>query len=97
MVVGVLKMTLGIEGAYSLKEKRGVVRRVLSRLKNRFDVAAAEVGDLDLYNRATLGVVAVSNDASLVNSVLDQVVDATESIGAGMADLLDTQLEILHL
>jgi hypothetical protein len=97
MVVGVLQVTLGIEGAYSLKDKRGVVRRVVKRVQNRFDVSAAEVDAHELFNRAVIGFSTVSNDAALVNSVLDQVIDAIESIGAGMADVLDTRLEILHV
>lgn len=96
MVVGVLEITLGIPGAFSLKEKRGVVRKVVNRLQNRFNVAVAEVGQNDIQNRAVIGVSVVSNDAAVANSVLDKVLDATESIGAGMADVLDTRLELIN-
>jgi len=97
VVVGVLRITLGIEGAYSLKDKRGVIRRLNDRVRNKFNVAIAEVDDHDTFNRATLGVVAVANDGPFVNSVLDKVVDHVERMGAGRADVIDTHLEILHV
>lgn len=97
MVVGVLRITLGIEGAYSLKDKRGVVRRLNDRVRNKFNVAVAEVDDHDTFNRAVIGVVAVANEGPFVNSVLDKVLDHMERMGAGQADVLDTALELIHV
>ncbi len=54
----------------SLKAKRGYVRPVLAALR-KLDVAAAEVGALDRYGRAELGVAAVAADAAHVGAVLD--------------------------
>ncbi|MEM1023287.1 MAG: DUF503 domain-containing protein [Myxococcota bacterium] len=96
MVVGVLEITLGIPGAFSLKEKRSVVRKVVNRLQNNFKASVAEVEQNETFNRAVIGVSVVSNDAGVANSVLDKVLDATERIGAGMADVLDTRLELIH-
>ena len=96
MVVGVLRVTVGIEGAYSLKDKRGVVRRLTDRVRNKFNVAVAEVDEHDTFNRAVIGVSCVANDGPFVNSVLDKVIDAFERIGAGEADILDTELELIH-
>ncbi len=96
MVVGVLRVTLGIEGAYSLKDKRGVVRRINDRLRNKFNVSVAEVDGHDTYNRAIIGISVVANEGPFVNSVLDKVLDAVERIGAGQADVLDTSLELVH-
>jgi hypothetical protein len=96
MVVGVLRVTFGIEGAYSLKDKRGVIRRLTDRVRNKFNVAVAEVGEHDTFNRAVIGVSCVANDGPFVNSVLDKVLDAFERIGVGEADILDTELELIH-
>ena len=74
MVVGVLRLTLYIHGASSLKDKRQVVRKVTDRLRSRFNVSVAEVGDNDIWQRAVIGIVAVSNDRSFVNEVLDKCV-----------------------
>lgn len=54
----------------SLKAKRGYVRPILAALR-RFDVAAAEVGGLDLHGRAEIGVATVAADATHVTTVLD--------------------------
>lgn len=60
MVVGVVRVELRIHGAASLKDRRAVVRRIRDRLRARHNVSVAEVGDQDVWQRATLGVAAVS-------------------------------------
>lgn len=97
MVVGVLQVTVAIEGAYTLKEKRSVVRKLVDRVRNRFSVAVAEIELHELYNRAVIGISTVGNDRAVVNSVLDKVLDAVADIGIGMAEIVDSQLEILNV
>lgn len=95
MVVGVGTVDLYLPEAHGLKDKRGVVRRVLERTRNRFPVSAAEVDSLDLHQKATLGFAVVSNDARLADSILNQVLDYIE--GLHLAQVTRTDLEILHL
>ncbi|MGT2463085.1 DUF503 domain-containing protein [Sinomonas atrocyanea] len=57
----------------SLKEKRSVVRPIVAELRRRFDVSAAEVGDMDLHRRARIGVGIVSADRAHAVEVLDAV------------------------
>ena len=95
MVVGVLQITLDIPSAFSLKDKRKVVKSLVERTRHRFNVAVAEVGDHELYNRARIGMTAVANDRSLVNGILDKALDALESAAAGRADVIDSQLELM--
>ncbi len=78
MFVGVLQVELGIPAAFSLKEKRSVVKGVLNRLRREHLVAAAEVGDLDVWNRAGLGIAFVSNDRRHAESHLQKVLNALE-------------------
>ena len=96
MVVGVLQVTLDIPSAFSLKEKRKVVKSLVERTRHRFNVAVAEVDDHDLYNRAKIGMSAVANEGTVVNSILDKALDALESAAAGRADVIDTQLELIN-
>jgi len=93
MFVGILQVDLEIVGARSLKEKRHVVKSVLDRLRASFNVATAEVDDLDKYQRATLGFSAVSNDSGHVRGRLQQVVNHLKNHPA--ARLIDHQLEVL--
>ena len=95
MIVGAALIELHVHGAHSLKEKRGVVRSVLQRIRNRFNVSAAEVGGQDTWQRAVLGVVTVGHDAKGVRSVLDRVVAFAE--GVGLAEVTNSDVEVLHL
>jgi uncharacterized protein YlxP (DUF503 family) len=90
MVVGVLRLTLYIQGASSLKDKRQVVRKVVDRLRSRFNVAVAEVGDNDVWQRALIGIAAVANDRSFVNEVLDKCARDAGNI----AEILNREMEI---
>jgi len=68
---GTLSLDLLLGDVHSLKEKRAVVRPIVAELRRRFSVAAAEVGDLDLYRRAEIGVAVVAADARQCGEVLD--------------------------
>jgi len=79
MVVGVLRLTFHIPHARSLKDKRRVVRKFRDRVRARFDVSIAEVEAQDKLQRAVFGVCVVSSDASVCDSVLEQVARAAET------------------
>lgn len=95
MIVGAALIELHVHGAHSLKEKRGVVRSVLQRIRNRFNVSAAEVDGQDTWQRAVLGVVTVGHDAREIRSVLGRVVAFAE--GVGLAEVTNSDVEVLHL
>jgi uncharacterized protein YlxP (DUF503 family) len=92
MIVGVARLSLSIPGARSLKEKRHALRRVIDRLKAHHNVAVAEVADNDLWQRAKIGVVTVSNDHAFVGQVLDKVI---RDVGTSdVVELLGREVEI---
>jgi uncharacterized protein len=95
VIVGVLRLTFHIPHARSLKEKRSVVRRFRDRVRSRFDVSIAEVGDQDLHQRAVFGVAVVSSDASVCDSVLEQV--AREAAVQPEAVLTDRTTELVPM
>ena len=74
MNVGVCKLSLRLPENQSLKGKRRVVSSLCSKVRNKFNVAIAEVGDNETWQLATLGVTCVSNNSRHVDEVLDQVV-----------------------
>ncbi len=78
MFVGACQITLHIATSASLKDKRQVVRSVLQRLRNQFDVAAAEVDTQDTWQIATIGISCVSNDAQHAQNILDKAVRYVE-------------------
>lgn len=71
MVVGTLRLDLLLGDVSSLKQKRSVVRPVISELRRKFAVAAAETGDQELYRRAEIGVTCVAADHAHCREVLD--------------------------
>jgi len=95
MHVGVLRLTFHVPHARSLKDKRSVVRKFRDRVRARFDVSIAEVGAQDKLQLAVFGVSVVSGDASVCDSVLEQVarVAATQED----AILTDRATEILNV
>src|SRR5205085_2656676 len=78
--------------ARSLKDKRHALKRIVDRVRARYNVSIAEVGDNDAWQRALVGVTAVANDRSFVNEVLDKVVRDVESLG--VADLVGREMEL---
>lgn len=95
MVIGTCRIVLSLPGNDSLKGKRKVVRRILDRLRHRYNVAIAEVDELDAHRRAVLGLAVVSNDARHVSSMLDTLTSAIA--GASEALIVDRRMEILNV
>lgn len=75
MVVGSLEVRLRIREARSLKDKRQVVKSILDRLRNSFNVSAAEIDALDKHQLAVLGFAMVSNEAYHVRTELEKIVE----------------------
>jgi uncharacterized protein YlxP (DUF503 family) len=75
MVIGSLHLELHVPTAHSLKDKRSVVKSILQRLRNEFNVSTAEVGQQDRWQIAELGVVCVSSDGHYAREQLEAVVN----------------------
>ena len=95
MVVGVCQISLSLPGVTSLKAKRSIVRKVLDRTANRFNVSVAEVGQQDAHRQATLGFAVVSGDRRHANSMLDSIASFVE--GSADAVVLDRSTELVSL
>jgi hypothetical protein len=95
MVVGVCQISLSLPGVTSLKAKRSIVRKVLDRTANRFNVSVAEVGQQDVHRQAVLGFAVVSGDRRHANSMLDSIAAFVE--GSADAVVLDRSMELISL
>jgi len=91
--VGVLTMELRLENAHSLKDKRQVVRSLKDRLRAKFNVAVAEIDCQDLWQRAVIAAVTVSNDHEFAEKVLRSVEEEAASLLGG--ELAETSVEWL--
>lgn len=95
MSVGVGEMMLHLPECHSLKEKRQVIKSIMARVRNQFEVAIAEVGENDRWQIACLGISCVSNDGQHASEKLEHV---RRYIEETRPDLLITQFEteIIH-
>jgi uncharacterized protein YlxP (DUF503 family) len=94
MVIGVCTVEIQIPTSQSLKDKRQVVRSVVARVRNEFNVAIAEVDPLDSWQLASLGVVCVANDKAYAHGLLERVVQFIDSPRFDLV-LLDYETEFL--
>jgi uncharacterized protein YlxP (DUF503 family) len=95
MIVGAAVVELHVHGSQSLKEKRGVVRSLVQRLRNRFNVSVAEIGGQDTWQRAVLGIASTGSDRSYVRGQLDKALVFIEDMH--LAEVTDSDVEILEL
>jgi len=95
MIVGLCRVWLRLPENHSLKGKRQVLKSLLARLHNKFNVAAAEVDDHDSWQIASLGITCVSNDERHANQVMASVIAFIQAERLD-AELLDYRTEVLH-
>jgi uncharacterized protein len=93
-IVGVMTIELHFPEAQSLKAKRMVVKSIKDRLRRRFNVAVAETGYLELWQRAELAAVSVSGTRSILESELEAVNRELEDHFP--AELVATSFELIE-
>ncbi len=81
MIVGVLKAQLHLQGITSLKEKRGIVKSLLGRLKSRFNISVSEVDHQDNKTCAVIAMALVSNDTGFINQQFDKIINFMQNDG----------------
>lgn len=94
MIIGSCTVTIHIPNSNSLKHKRYVLKSIIDRVKNRFNVSIAEIDSQDLWQKATLGIVCVNTDSQHANETLSNVVNLIES-GLTEGYIIDYRIEIL--
>jgi len=84
-VIGVLTLEVTVEEAHSLKDKRSVVKGLKDRLRNRFNVAVAEIAGQDTWQHAVVAAVTVSGEKQHAEKVLQAVEnDAANVLGGAL-------------
>jgi hypothetical protein len=96
MPVAKLTVELAIPHAQSLKDRRQVVRSLKDKLRHGFNVGVAELDDASLWNRATLGIVAISSSAAYLTGQVREVDDALHRLANTLsAEILDSFVDLL--
>ncbi len=96
MPVATLTLEIRIEGAHSLKEKRHVVRSLKDRLRAGFNVAVAELDPTDLWQRATVAVVSISDSRDYLEGLMHNVErEAARICNNNGGELVDSFMEFI--
>ncbi len=93
MIVGLLTLDLHIPGANSLKDKRRVIKSLIAKIKNRFNVSISEVDSQNLWQRSLIGIAYVSNETVMINRIFEKIrthVNETHSV-----ELINSDMEML--
>ena len=94
MHVGICRIKFRLPENSGLKGKRQILKSIIARVGNKFNVAVAEVDDNDFWQLATIGISCVSNDPRHANEILSHVVDFVNDSHFDV-EMLDYNIEIL--
>ena len=92
MIVGTLELKLYAPWVSSLKEKRMVVKSLVAKTKNKFNVSIAEVDEQDTHQTIILGIACVAGTVSQSDSIIDHVIAFVEN--SSEAEILNIEREI---
>lgn len=95
MPVATLTLELAIEHAHSLKDRRQAVRSLKDKLRYGFNISVAELDESVVYNRATIGIAAISSSPSYLAGQLREVEEASRRIATGLGcEIIDSFIEM---
>lgn len=94
MIIASCTITLQLEAIFSLKEKRHIIKSILNRLPQKFNVAVAEVDHQDVWGTAVIALVTVGNEAAYLHSQLQKAVNWLEDHRPDVP-IADYEIEIL--
>lgn len=95
MVVGVAVIEIHVEASQSLKAKRGVVRSLAGRLRNKFNISVGEVGGQGTWQRATLGLSMTGSDEVAIRRALARAIDFVEE--THLARVIGSDLDTIRM
>lgn len=93
MIIGILKLELFLPVPNSLKAKRAILKKVINRLRNTFNISVSELDYQDLWQRSVIGVSIIGSEKRYLNGVMDKVVDFVETVDD--VQLLNYSLEFI--
>jgi uncharacterized protein YlxP (DUF503 family) len=94
MNAGICRIKLHLSESQSLKDKRRVVKSIISRLRSQYNISVAEVDDQDLWQLVTLGIACVSNHNQHVDEILSRAMGFITKNYPEL-EIVDQEMEIL--
>lgn len=93
MKVVILELTLRANWVHSLKEKRMILKSLLSKLKNEFNVSVAEIGHQDTHQLLNIGIATIVHNNAQADSIVENILHFTEM--NTQAEIIDIQKETI--
>ena len=95
MVVGIGTISFRLHDCRSLKGKRKILKSIIARTRNHFNVSMAEVGYQEIHQRAVVGFALAGNDQRVINAKMDKLLNMVDDMG--LAEMIDSKMELIHL
>lgn len=86
-------MELRVYNCISLKSKRQVIKSIIERLKSRYNISIAEVGDNNIWQKSLIGFSCVSNSKKHIESVISKIFNFIEN--DERVEIISTDIEIV--
>ncbi len=93
MIIGTATIMLRAPWVHSLKEKRMIVKSIIAKVQNKFNVSIGEVDEQDTHKTIVLGIACVAANTALADSIVDNVLKFIENNSE--AEIVDIQRENL--
>lgn len=93
MIIGICTCEIFIFNANSLKSKRSVVKSIIEKSKNRFNISIAEVGENDKWQKSIIAFSIISNDQKIVEETIEKVINFFDSYSE--IEIINIKREIL--
>ncbi|MBY6946725.1 DUF503 domain-containing protein [Clostridium botulinum] len=88
MKILILKITLRASWVSSLKEKRMIIKSLIQRLKNKFNISVSEIDAQDIHKTVVIGMVGICGNSAQVDSTAENIIEFIDS---------NTDAEIIHI
>ena len=92
-MIGVLELDIRLFSPNSLKDKRSIMKRLINRVRNTFNVSVSEIGHQDLWQRALMGVALITTEKRFAQRVLSKIIKFVEK--ERDISLIDSRMEVL--
>jgi hypothetical protein len=93
MVIGILELEIKLFSSDSLKEKRRIIKSLIDRIHNNFNVSVSEIRHQDLWQRAGLGIALLTTEGKFAQSILSKIVEFIKK--DKKISLIDSKMEIM--
>ncbi|MFQ6067412.1 MAG: DUF503 domain-containing protein [bacterium] len=93
MVIGILELEIKLFSSDSLKDKRRIVKSLIDRIHNNFNVSVSEIRHQDLWQRADLGIALLTTEGKFAQSILSKIVEFIKR--DKKISLIDSKMEIM--